>query len=293
VISAQSGSQSALGLHQNAGVDATPKPPPEAFAFGENWQQFVQQYLTPDRERLAASALASLFEAEIAGMRFLDIGAGSGLFSLAAYRLGAREVVSVDVDPGSIAACQAVRRRAGSPQNWSVHQGSILDTSFTASIGRADRVYSWGVLHHTGSMWNAIENTVSLVATGGLLGIAIYNRVEGGLGDSGRWWRIKRTYNRVPRAAQVAMEAAYLAAWSATKLAHRENPIRAAREYQSVRGMALRTDVKDWLGGFPYEYATPDEIVSFCTAECGLEVKKVSPAGPRNTGNNEFVFAKS
>jgi hypothetical protein len=88
------------------------------------------------------------------------------------------------------------------------------------------------------------------------------------------------------------METAYLAAWSAAKLAQRENPIRAAREYQSVRGMALRTDIKDWLGGFPYEYATPEEIVAFCTAECELAVRKICPAGARDSGNNEFVFAR-
>jgi 2-polyprenyl-3-methyl-5-hydroxy-6-metoxy-1,4-benzoquinol methylase len=265
---------------------------PESFPFGRNWQQFVKRHLTPEREQLAQHALASLFEADLAGTRFIDIGAGSGLFSLAAHRLGAREVISVDIDPESTFACHTLRRQVGEPPTWSIQQGSILDPTFTASIGPADIVYSWGVLHHTGSMWPAIQNASSLVPSKGMLGIGIYNRVEGGFLDSHRWWQIKRFYNRAPAAMRVLMEVAYISKWSIGVLRDRKNPVQAAREYQSTRGMALRTDVKDWLGGFPYEYASPDEIVSFCTTECGLETLKVAPVGSRSTGNNEFVFRR-
>jgi 2-polyprenyl-3-methyl-5-hydroxy-6-metoxy-1,4-benzoquinol methylase len=277
----------------NGDLSVEASPAPDAFRFGENWQRFVDQHLNPEREQLAQSALSSLFAANINGRRFLDIGAGSGLFSLAAYRLGAAEIVSIDIDPNSIATCKALRERAGTPPNWAIIHGSILDSQLSQVVESGDIVYSWGVLHHTGAMWHAIRNAASLVNRGGSLGIAIYNRVEGGLGDSRRWWHIKRVYNRMPSAIQGCMEAAYLGFWAVAKLRSRRNPYHAARQYQGVRGMALRTDIKDWLGGFPYEYAAADEIVNFCTNACGLEVVTVKRVEPRSTGNNEFVFIRS
>src|SRR5205807_6328403 len=110
--------------------------------------------------------------------------------------------------------------------------------------------YSWGVLHHTGDMYTAMRNAASLVEPGGLFAIAIYNRVTEGRLISERWLRIKRAYNHAPRFVQVAMEAAYALYWSLGTLRSRESPLRAAREYRRSRGMALWTDLVDWLGGY-------------------------------------------
>jgi ribosomal protein L11 methyltransferase len=54
--------------------------------------------------RLCLSALERL---RVAGTRVLDLGCGSGILSLAAARLGAREVVALDTDPIAIEATQA------------------------------------------------------------------------------------------------------------------------------------------------------------------------------------------
>lgn len=271
-----------------------PRRPEGAFAFGENWQRYTARYLDPERERIASDSLVELLgEQAIPGRYFLDIGTGSGLFSLCAHQLGAARVVSIDVDADAVDSCRQLRAAAGHPRTWDVIHGSILDQELVSQLEKADIVYSWGVLHHTGDMYSAIRNAAGLVADDGLLAIAIYNRVERRFLTSDRWLHIKRLYNRAPRAGRQAMKAAYFAYWTISQLKSRANPFRVAHEYKRSRGMALMTNMWDWLGGYPYEYATVDEIVAFCERECGLAVERVWSQSPADTGNNQFLFRKS
>jgi SAM-dependent methyltransferase len=268
------------------------KAPADAFRFGDNWQQYVDRYLDPDRVSTAAQSLTDLIGEELRGKTFVDVGAGSGLFSLCAHEAGAARVVSLDVDPDSVAACRELRRRAGDPETWVVVEGSILDDEVVTRLPGAHVVYSWGVLHHTGDMYTAIEHTSRLVRPSGLLAIAIYNRATGRFLDSDRWLTIKRRYNHSSRATQRLMEVAHVGYWLWRRLVARQNPVRVAREYKRNRGMALRTDLVDWLGGYPYEYASADEIVEFCRGRLGLEPVKVRGNPPSAIGNNEFVFRR-
>lgn len=265
---------------------------PPAFRFGRNWQRYVSTYLDSDRERVAAESLRELV-GDLHERTFLDVGCGSGLFSLCAHRAGARRVVSFDIDSESVAATRLLHQRAGSPESWRILHGSILDSRFVTKLECADVVYSWGVLHHTGDMYAGIRNAASLVDPGGMFAIAIYNQVTGGRLDSIRWWQIKRAYNRASPAGQRAMELAYGLYWLAGQIRSRSNPIRVAREYRRSRGMALRTNMLDWLGGYPYQFATADAVVAFCEQDCGLRCTKVIHAGEQETGNNEFVFERS
>jgi 2-polyprenyl-3-methyl-5-hydroxy-6-metoxy-1,4-benzoquinol methylase len=229
--------------------------PDDAFEFGRNWQRYIGTYLDEERLQIAAESLHGLV-GDVDGKTFLDIGAGSGLFSLCA------------------------------------HEASILDPRTVGETEPADVVYSWGVLHHTGDMQAAIRHAASLVAPGGLFCIAIYNRVTGRLLDSERWWKIKRFYNHTPPPIRRAMAWLYFCYWLTHQLRARQNPVRAARQYKQSRGMALMTDLVDWLGGYPYEFATVDEITTFCERECGMETVKVLAISPRGTGNNQFVFRR-
>ncbi len=268
------------------------RAPSDAFRFGRNWQRYVSSSLNPTRERIARESLVELLSVDLQGMSFLDLGAGSGLFSLGAHRLGARRVVSVDVDPESVESCRRLRARAGNPESWEVVQGSILDPALLEAVEPADIVYSWGVLHHTGDMWRAIRNAANFVPAGGLFAVAIYNRAEGRVLDSELWLRVKRTYNHSPRLAQRAMELGFQAFWAVNELRHRRNPVRQAREYERQRGMARSTDLIDWLGGYPYEFASADEIRGFCEIVCGLRAEKVLPVPSEGIGNHQFVFRR-
>src|SRR5688572_6917957 len=169
--------------------------PGARFAFGENWRRFLK-WLNDDRIALAEDSLRVLLDSStLSEKKFLDIGSGSGLFSLAARRLGAR-VRSFDYDFESVACTAALRERyCPNDPEWIVERGSVLDEPYLSRLGTFDVVYSWGVLHQTGDMWRALEYVHKLVAPGGRLVIAIYNDAGG---QSVRWKWIKQTYNLLP-----------------------------------------------------------------------------------------------
>lgn len=262
----------------------------ERFEFGENWANFLK-LLNPARIQRAEESLRQMLGSPtLAGKRFLDVGSGSGLFSLAARRLGAK-VISFDFDQTSVACTRELKRRyfEGDP-DWMVTQGSVLDQSFLASLGTFDVVYSWGVLHHTGAMWQALGNVSPLVKQGGALFIAIYND-QGKV--SRRWLAVKKLYNRSPRALRPALLAVmcgnlWWRRW--TKDLLRLEPFQTWREYGKARGMSPWWDVVDWVGGYPFEVAKPEEIFDFYRAR-GFELTKLETCGG-SLGCNQFVFKK-
>jgi SAM-dependent methyltransferase len=273
------------------GATGSAARPSDAFAFGENWQRYIKHHLDPKRMKIAAQSLTDFLGEDLAGKTFLDIGSGSGLFSLCAHDAGAT-VTSIDVDPGSVSASLQLREFAGNPETWSVLEGSILDAKLVAELPASDVVYSWGVLHHSGDMYTAIRNAASLVTPDGLFCIAIYNRVTGRFLDSERWLKIKRRYNHSPRIVQSAMRGLMRSYWIAATLKKRQNPFKVALEY-TERGMAVTTDLYDWVGGYPYEFATAAEITDFCEAECGMVNLKAVQLPPRDLGLNQFLFRRA
>src|SRR3954447_19511694 len=167
----------------------------ERFEFGKNWNRFLKG-LNEERIQAAETSLKQMLcETSLGGKSFLDIGSGSGLFSLAARRLGAR-VHSFDFDPKSVACTRELRKNYfGENDSWQVQEASALDTNFMNTLGQYDIVYSWGVLHHTGNLWLAMENAQARVAPGGKLFIALYNDTGS---QSARWYWIKKTYCGLP-----------------------------------------------------------------------------------------------
>ncbi|MBI4707345.1 MAG: class I SAM-dependent methyltransferase [Candidatus Omnitrophica bacterium] len=257
------------------------------FEFGKNWNGFVKKYY--NEERLAASQkhlLQFLEVTDLKGRSFLDVGCGSGLHSLAAFRAGAERIISFDLDEWSVHATTYLRSTVGDPDKWTVYNGSILDKTFLINLGRADIVYSWGVLHHTGNMWQALENTLGLVKERGRLYIAIYDREV--IKPSGEYWlEIKQAYNSSGFLGKRLKEVKYI--WD-FELAHRPwllpAFLRKLRE-QRMRGMAFYPDLKDWLGGYPFEFASTEQIKSFC--EEGKELKLVKVIC--GEANAEYLFS--
>jgi len=256
------------------------------FAFGENWARFLTS-LSERQIETATSAVSDLVGRDLREKTFIDIGSGSGLSSLAARRLGAR-VFSFDYDPRSVACTQELRRRFfENDATWTVTQGSVLDRAYLATLGQFDVVYSWGVLHHTGQMWNAIENAAHLVRPGGLFAIGIYN-FRGGRRGTATWAKLKRWYCSAPRWQQRAWESAYVTWDLVSMVAVGRNPVRMIREYHRGRGMSWRRDATDWLGGYPYEAATPGEILKFVRGRFDFVLAKQNI--DLGLGVSEFVF---
>ena len=265
------------------------------FEFGRNWRRFLSR-LSDERIGIAERSLSDyLGQERLDGLRFLDIGSGSGLFSLAARRLGA-DVASFDNDPLSVACTEELRRRYfPADPRWTIAQGSVLDREFLAAVGPADIVYSWGVLHHTGAMASAFANLEELVPVGGRLFIAVYND----LGDvTDMWWHVKRRYNNLPRPLRLPYALSIIGPSELRGLVGHlrrrdlRGYLRTWTDYQrlSVRGMSRWHDWIDWIGGFPYERASVEAIVDTFAAR-GFRLKKLVDRSS-GYGCNEFVFCR-
>jgi len=263
------------------------------FAFGENWSRFLS-VLDDDRIRQAERSLCgSLKVPNLQGKRFLDVGSGSGLFSLAARRLGAT-VYSFDYDPQSVACTRELKRRYfPNETDWRVETGSALDLEYLKTLGQWDVVYSWGVLHHTGKMSEALANVSALVCKEGHLFIAIYN-------DQGRaskfWLKAKKTYNRLPSGFRwLILWPAAVRLWGPTTIRDllSGRPFHTWRNYSKggSRGMSPWRDVVDWVGGLPFEVATPEQIFHFYR-DRGFHLQELRTCAGGH-GCNEFVFKKA
>lgn len=264
--------------------------PKERFQFGKNWSRFLE-HLNNDRILEAEKSLEEKLGCEdLNGKTFLDIGSGSGLFSLAAYRLGAK-VFSFDYDQDSVNCTKYLQGKyAKNDPRWSVEQGSVLNKDFLKKFGKVDILYSWGVLHHTGHMYRAFENVSDMVNDGGLLFISIYND-QGG--SSSRWKRIKKTYNNSGCLTKLILSYYTLfRQWSITfakDFLTSGNPLKSWINYgKNNRGMSAWHDVVDWVGGYPFEVAKPEEIFDFFKEKgFDLQLLKTCAGG---IGCNEYVF---
>lgn len=262
------------------------------FKFGKNWSSFLQMLDESRIQEAETSLKKALGRLDLKGLRFLDVGSGSGLFSLAARRLGA-EVHSFDYDQQSVACTQSLKDRFfPGDVKWIVEQGSALDKSYLDALGKFDILYSWGVLHHTGNMALAFENVSDLIKPGGYLFISIYND-QGG--PSHRWTWIKKTYNQSGIFVRSLLTMYTLfRQWTITfvkDFLKTGNPFKTWRNYaHNNRGMSAYYDLIDWVGGYPFEVAKPEDVFEFFKAKkFSLLFLKTCAGG---VGCNEYIFQR-
>ena len=262
------------------------------FSFGRNWASFLKRLNQARIAEAEKNLIEFLGEKSLDGRSFLDVGSGSGLSSLAARRLGAM-VTSFDYDGQSVACTEELRRRyLPDDPSWIIEQGSVLDTEYLAGLGQFDIVYSWGVLHHTGAMWQAMANIRTMVKTGGLLFIAIYNDC----GEVSRsWLERKRRYNALPQilrpfyAIYVWMPHELRSLAGSMRSGELRTYIRELTSASSGRGMSWLHDVIDWVGGYPYEYASVKDITDFYRRD-GFEPVKIRENS--SYGCHQLVFKR-
>jgi len=259
------------------------------FSFGKNWQNYLKHAFNAQRLNEAQKSLIQFIGTDdFKGKTFIDIGCGTGMFSLAAYKLGASQVISVDIDPFSIHCTKLLHARAKKPTSWKIIHGSILDKKLIAALPSADIVYSWGVLHHTGKMWEALDAVTTLVKKDGYLYIAIYNKLDGLFG-SRFWLSLKKKYNAAPKIGKKIIEFAFISAFFAWNFLTLQNPFKKIKNYKSKRGMSWYYDVIDGLGGYPYEFASVEEIFHFYKKR-NFELLNIKTTN--GIENNEFLFRK-
>jgi 2-polyprenyl-6-hydroxyphenyl methylase/3-demethylubiquinone-9 3-methyltransferase len=260
------------------------------FEFGENWRSYSK---TIDQRRIdsAIEGVRKLFPGGLAGRTFLDIGCGSGLHSFAALSLGAASVLAIDIDENSVSTTRALLGNRAPNSKWDAKIVSIFDAS-ADELGQFDVVYSWGVLHHTGDMWRAIDCATKFVSSGGQFAIAIYSATA----CDNIWKAEKSFYARAPRSIQWTIRQAYITAFLTARILRSwESPIAYVRNYPKKRGMNFSHDVHDWLGGYPYETATATEIHDRVCRMGFTELRSFllpMTFGLFGSGCHEFVFQK-
>jgi SAM-dependent methyltransferase len=267
------------------------QPEGDRFSFGENWLAFLE-HLDDERIAEAERSLQALCGLDrLDGKRVLEIGSGSGLFSLAARRLGA-VVHSFDYDPQSVAGTQKLKDRFFlEDTSWVVEQGSILDRTYVAALGTYDIVYSWGVLHHTGAMHDAITNAASRVNAGGLFVFALYRKTR-----LCRLWKIeKRWYTKASPAVQKFARSVFVNSLHLAFVVTLRDFEAYVKNYKSSRGMNFTHDVHDWMGGYPYESIAPTEVkVLMSELEFEHVRSNVQPYGTGvfGSGCDEYVYRR-
>ncbi len=263
------------------------------FSFGKNWQDFLK-WLDDTKVEAAKKYLIEFIGGEdrIVWKTVIDFWSGSGLMSLGYALIGAAKVTSIDIDDASIACTEFLRKKFNiSPDVWEIKKWSVLDTSFVESLGKFDIVYSWWVIHHSGDMWKGLENIVSLTKEDGLLYVAIYNDSKVFLEWTSPFWvKAKRLYSS-SRFLRPLMKIVYTTYLILGLVAYGKNPISYIKNYRetALRGMDFFIDIEDWLGGYPYEYASYEEMSDFYTKK-GFTLVKWTRV--RSIACNEFLFQK-
>lgn len=256
----------------------------QRYEFGANWAAFVERSYSQERRDAARTRLLGFLGLDdLDGRSFLDIGCGSGLHSLAAHDAGAGPLLSFDYDELSVRTSAHLRKLAGAPPDWRVERGDVLDDTYLAGLPQWDIVYAWGVLHHTGAMWRAVGNAAGRVAPGGLFFLALYSSNVASPSTE-FWLDVKRRYNAAGAFGRRRLEAWYI--WRFGLGRNLPLLLKQIRDKAKQRGMSYMTDVRDWLGGWPMEYADDQEVTDLLEGKHGFELVRVA------TGEacTEFLF---
>jgi SAM-dependent methyltransferase len=259
------------------------------YEFGENWKDFATGLSEPAIAEAVASFSKLVLPEEIAGQDMLDIGCGSGLHALAALRMGATTVTALDLDPHSVETTKAVLGRfATSDAHWSASVDSVFALE---QMRQFSVVYSWGVLHHTGDMDRAIRCAAERVKPGGMFYLALYRKTP----MCGLWRAEKWAYTKSPVFVRRMIETVYVGAFRAAMMVQRRSFADYVASYVKNRGMSWMTDVRDWLGGYPYESISEADMLRLA-AELGMEpVRRFCRkpgSGLFGTGCDEYAFRK-
>ena len=236
------------------------------FDFGKNWLEFTKKNFGEFQVNASKKRITEFMKMDsLDGLSFLDIGCGSGLHSCAALSLGAKEVFSFDYDPISIESTKYIANLVGAPSNWHLEQGSVLDEEYMAGLAQFDIVYSWGVLHHTGNVWKALELASKKVKSGGLFYIALY-AADVQLNPPPQFWLdVKKKYVSSSWLTRTFMDWWYVWRFVMGKDLRRVPEfLQRRRDHKKTRGMDIMTDIRDWLGGWPMEFVYDNDVIDFC-----------------------------
>tara|TARA_E500000331_G_scaffold355996_1_gene412995 strand:- start:217 stop:1053 length:837 start_codon:yes stop_codon:yes gene_type:complete len=265
------------------------------FRFGSNWKDFVENNLNEESVKQAISCTKTILDEskiDIKDKTVVDIGCGSGLFSLVALELGAKYVMSFDFDPESVNCTNnLLRSRNFDEKNYKCTEGNILDEDFIKTLGKYDFVYSWGVLHHTGDLYQALSNASLLAENNGLIFLSLYQKT---IFDP--LWRIeKKFFSSSSKNIQLVICKIWIILLKSLYTLKGKSFKKIVANYFMKRGMNFYNDLYDWLGGYPYEGIDTKDCVKFFNTLGFINIllKKRSKYFAISSGCNEYIFSKA
>ena len=144
--------------------------------------------------QVLAEELCAVRPAWFAGKRVLDAGCGRGRWTRVFLELGAR-VTAVDFSEAGLAR---TRELAGPTDRLTTRQVDLLDLPDELAAERFDFVFSFGVLHHTGDTWAALENVSRLVAPDGGMFLYLYGATSWDPAQEAEIERLRTTLAQLP-----------------------------------------------------------------------------------------------
>jgi ubiquinone/menaquinone biosynthesis C-methylase UbiE len=167
-------------------------PEQTADVYSSLWKDFDTQTLTDESLQLLKGRLPQEFlAANVAGNRILDMGCGSGRYSIALARAGAKEVVGIDLKRKSFAVAKAwcqQHRLAVTFSEANFHDLPFADGSF-------DFVFCNGTLHHSSSITRGLAELARILKSSGKAFLYLY-------GAGGIFWTtrvaLRKIFKRIP-----------------------------------------------------------------------------------------------
>lgn len=117
--------------------------------YADMWRNFDSMTLAEESLQLVKRRLPNdVIEKDILGKDVLDMGCGSGRYSIALAKVGAKSVSGVDWQKRAFEAARLLSEKNNLPVNF--REGDVLNLPFENES--FDFVFSNGVIHHTHSI---------------------------------------------------------------------------------------------------------------------------------------------
>tara|TARA_B100001063_G_C16709692_1_gene527317 strand:+ start:122 stop:1153 length:1032 start_codon:yes stop_codon:yes gene_type:complete len=110
---------------------------------------------------------------KIKGKKILDMGCGSGRFTSAFAKLGAKKVYGVDLGSDGISVAKKLTKKFNI-KNATFKNASVLNMPFKNNY--FDFVFCKGVLHHTGNLKRGLDEFIRMIKINGYGYLYLYGR---------------------------------------------------------------------------------------------------------------------